>query len=185
MKISGKKTHFFSFGMSKPNALPHMEVLVNDRQSEGEPRRLSQVSFLGRRNINLHKQKIKRKSLDLKTWLEVEWGFWFRMHFIMTTGIICFVIAVHHWKKPNISLMGNNCGVGSDAFICTEEYNCVHPIITVTQQTLVNLSTAEHPSSSQSPEMQEYWEARGLSQGYIPAFHGVTSHAPSSGLQLS
>lgn len=55
--------------------------------------------------------------------------------------------------------MGNNCrGVGSDAFICTEECSCVHPIIIVTQQTLANVGTAEQPSSSQSPEMQEYLE---------------------------
>lgn len=64
--------------------------------------------------------------------------FWLGMHYIRASGII---YCVHHWQKPNISLMGNNCcRVGSDAFICTEERSYVHPVIRVTQQTLAMLA---------------------------------------------
>lgn len=60
--------------------------------------------------------------------------------------------AVSPVGKPNISLMGSNCHrVGSDAFICTEECGCVHPAITVTQQSPADGGTAEQPSSAPSP----------------------------------
>ena len=95
------------------------------------------------------------------------------MHCIRATGIIYCVTAVHHWKKPNISLMGDNCcRVGSDAFICTEERSYVHPVITVTQQTLANVGTAEQPSSSRSPEMPEFLESCTLSQWLALTFRG-------------
>lgn len=43
--------------------------------------------------------------------------------------------------------MGNNCcGGGHDTFICSEECSCVHPVITVTQQTLANIGTAAQPA---------------------------------------
>ena len=106
------------------------------------------------------------------------------MRCIRATGIIYCVTAVHHWKKPNISLMGNNCcRVGSDAFICTEERSYVHPVITVTQQTLANVGTAEQPSSLQSPEMPEFLESCNLSlaridlpQCHFQYFYGAAVH---------
>lgn len=72
---------------------------------------------------------------------------------IEAIGITYCVISAPCYRKPSISLMGNNClRLGSDCFIYSEERRCVHPAITVTQQTLVELAPSErnlhhHPGS--------------------------------------
>lgn len=65
--------------------------------------------------------------------------------------------------------MGNNClRVGSDDFICTEEQSCVHPVITVTQQSLVNAGIVSNLRGN--PETQEHLRPRGLSQSLLHVF---------------
>lgn len=94
-----------------------------------------------------HKQKVERK---LSIWRpgSGRWRFWFG-NFTSQPRNYTLCHAVHQKKKPNISLMGNNCRrVGSDAFICTGGVSLHSPRNYSDTTNLSKLRTAEPPSLS-------------------------------------